>query len=474
VAHDADNKRSLLPFTLAQNPAPSPETGQDFLTKKQQLVDETMQVFFRLLPSNYVSSVNGPWYTLQFQAIAEQIAEIQILAEEIAKDSDWDFTRSEFLFEVLGTLVFPQATEREGFPIIDGDTEYRSFLHQMVLLLLQGSKVGVVEQGVELLGVDVTIVEKFLHSVQRDPNGAWTIDNQFEMEGSIEGFPELDTPLDIFQGNVDLVVQALKPAHTLFEYRFLFRDMFNKTPPTPPNGGAGSGSDGGSGIEAPSASDSFGRVFDDSTGFGSGDDESGYMWELDTYYYDDLRKYCYGAKTITGTGGETLADRTLFTDPTLSFESVREGSVLTIDSGTNTGPHKVIEVKYFLFGDDSTARAYTTSPSGLTGTATVEGDTITDSSQNWALAVENEILTFTAGPNAGSYRLDTLLGSDGGKLGLASGPATEVRVSPSILRVERKMTAAATGQTYSVTVDRLGVKTPKTITGEDVSEQFFL
>lgn len=458
MAHKGDDKKSLLPYTLDQNPAPGVLSGQDYETKKQALVDETMRIFMRqLLPSNYVAYTNGPWYTLQFQAIAEQVADIQIIAEEIAKDSDWDFTRTDFLFEVLGTLVFPLATERGGLPRIEGDTEYRAFLHQMVQLLLQGAGLDTLTEGVGLLGVPVEIVEKYLSAKQRDPNGLWDIENQFEMEASINGFPEID--FEQYQQNLNLVLAALKSAHTLFQYRFIFQDVW----------GPGNGED--------TPSDSFGQVFDDSKGFPDvldPDVETGHRWELDAYYYDDLRKFCHGAKAITGDSGETLADLRLFTDPSRSFASVREGAVLTIEGGLNAGVHKVVEVRFFLYGDDPVARPYTTSPTGLSGTATVEGDTITDLAQDWGSAVEGEILTFTEGPNAGSYRLDTLLGTNGGLVGVASGPSSSVRISPHILRLERRMTVAASGQTYSITVDRLGVQTPKTVVGEDVSDQFYL
>jgi hypothetical protein len=443
MGHDPTNETSLLPYSLDQNPAPTEETGQDFQRKKQALVNDIMRTIMGLLPSNYVAFVNGPWYTLQFQAIAEQFAAIQIAAEEIHKDSNFDFTRSDFLWEVIGTLVFPGATERSGAPIIEGDVDFRAFLHRMVLLLLAGSKASSVQGGVETLtDAQVTLIEKFLHSIQRDPNGLWTIDNQFEMELFIEGFPVGVDPFQLL-ANLKIVVEALKPAHTLFQFSWLFREVF------PP-------------------------IFDDE----DGDGDPNMSWVLDTYYYDDFRKNCYGVKEISGTGA-TLADRTLFSDPARSFVSVHPGvrSELQITSGANTGRYQVVDVRAFASGDDATPRAYTTSPSALTGTATVSGDVITDSSQDWSDAEEGEILTFTAGPNAGSYRLDTLLGPNGGPLSdpLVTGPATQVRVSPSILRVNRRMPSPSiTGQAYTVTVDRLGERTVKTVTDEDVSEQFYL
>jgi hypothetical protein len=137
------------------------------------------------------------------------------------------------------------------------------------------------------------------------------------------------------------------------------------------------------------------------------------------------------------------------------------------------GRYRVLERRAFPVDEDPTPREYTTSPSSGSGEATVSGDTIEDPNQNWAIFPENETITFATGPNAGSYRLDTLLGNNGGKLGLAPGPATRVRVSPSILRVYPRMAKVATGQEYEVTIDRLGVGTTQSILQEDASSFFF-
>jgi len=428
-----DQNGTTFPYDIAQNPAPTPEEGQQFETQKQQLTDAIVQTFMRMLPSNYVSQEKGPWYTLQFQAIAEQFAKFQLVAQDIYKDNDWDFTRPEFLYEILGTLVFPDANERGGWPSIDGDIPYRDFLQAMVLLLLKGTTAEAMQEGAQLLtDAQVELIERYLHADQRNPNGLWTIDNQFEVEINVDGEEAfLEDPF-VLQDNTVIVEEALKPAHVIYEYRYLFRDA-------------------------------FGHLFEDES-----------SWEMFQYRYDDLRKSCYGAKSITGTAGETLTDRTLFTDVTRSFESAYIGGTLRMDTGVNAGTYTVTDVRAFPYGDDSTTRAYTTSPTGLTGTATVSGDTIEDTSQDFGAAVEGEVLTFSDGPNAGSYRLETLLGSDGGPVGTAAGPATKVRVSLSMLRVGRRMPEAATGQTYTVDADRLGVRIPKDVAGEDASEQFYL
>jgi len=376
--------------------------------------------------------VTGPFYSIQFQAAAEQLAIIQITAQEIFEDSDFDFTRPEFLWEILGTLVFPKGGQT-GIPIIDGDISYRDFLKDMVKLLLRGATAPVVKGGIELLtDADIEVLEKFLFS--RDPNSAWGFDDQFSMEinVSVNNGTEFPTEPFILQNNVVLVLDALKPAHTLFDYRHLFKEF-------------------------------FGDIL-----------QAEFSMEIESYYYDDTRKLCFGAKSITSDVGETLLDRICFRDTTRDFTSIPINAILTIESGPNFESYCVVSKQTWLFGDDSIARAYTTNPTGLSGSLTVSGDNAIDPDQNWALAVENEILTIAAGPNAGTYRLKTILGSNGGPVGFAVGPSTMVRISQSILKVERRMPEVATGQSYNVTVDRLGVRVPQTVIGEDASSFFLL
>jgi hypothetical protein len=245
------------------------------------------------------------------------------------------------------------------------------------------------------------------------------------------------------------VLRALKPAHTLYDYRHLFTEA-------------------------------FGHLFGEAV-----------SWNLSNYYYEDFRRFCCGIREISGTSGITWSDKTLFSDTSRDFTHLRPGASLTITSGPNSihsggventtfsvdakhiGRYLVVDIRSFPLGTDSVARAYTTSPSGLTGKAIVEGDVIQDPSQNFASAVEGEVLTFLSGPNAGSYRLRTLLGLDGGPVGIALGPATRVRVATSLLRVDRRMGFAASGQSYLVSVDRLGEQTPHT-EQEDVSNLFWL
>lgn len=453
------DKSDLFPRSLRQDNASAEPKGQDYLDNLTAQTESILEVFYQLIPSNYVSQVKGPHYTLRFQAAAEQIAKFQIEAQEVFADSIYEFTRTEFLFQILGALVFPDANS-DGIPSISGDLTYREFLRRMVVLLLQGATKQNIESGLNLFNdgsLDIGVIERgIIARAIRD--SAWGFDDQFTFEINVSRIvdvleSEVDEDVDLygfpddpftFQENVRILLRALKPAHTLYDFRFLFRDT-------------------------------FGTLFVDES-----------SWDMVTYYYEDYRRYCLGAKRITGDSGETLADRSLFSDVTRDFSSISPGSLLTVTSGPNSinagglegtsastdrrrlGRYRVTDVLYFPWGDDPTPRPYTTS-SGLSGTATVSGGDIEDPSQDFGAALEGEVLTFSEGPNAGSYRLSQLLGSNGGPVGLVSGPATRVRVSPSILKIRTRMPEVATGQSYEVTVDRLGVQEPNAVAGEDVT-----
>ena len=485
-----------------QNPAPFNQEGQIDADRVRTLADQITTTFLNSLPSNYVSQVKGPYYVQQFQSIAEELARIQILATDAFEDSDYDFTRSESLFQFLELLVFPNGSE-DGFPSLDGDITYRAFLKNMVALLLQGSKSSSMLGGLQsLTEANFSLLERIRFIGQ--PGVAWTIKDQFVFDVEVENYertapfeslsvadhyhnatvsvggsgvtsdaiydtgsgpshthqisnflvqssygldqgPHTHVLLSTFadlplllQANAALVLRALDPAHTLYTYRNVLRETWQ-------------------------------QVFSDSIT----------QFDLDHYRYDDARRDFGGIDVITGTTGSVTVDRYLFNDPSTNFRPVQRGGILTVTSGPNVGSYRVTDVKAFPFGDDPVPRPYTTSPSGLTGNVTVVNGAFVDPSQNFGLAEPWEILTLGSGPNAGTYHLETLLGISGGPVGIpigplsTVGPATSVSPWPSFLQVQPKFPYFGGTYTYDVEVDRLGVKVANQVTNEDVSSQFW-
>ena len=418
-----------VPFALSQNPSPNPISGQESLTDRSGLVRRIMSAFRSVLPSNYVSQTNGPWYTLQFQAMAEQLADIQISATEVYKDNTFDFTRTDFLWQTLGSLVFPDS----DIPSIDGDIRYRDFLKTMVLALLEGSKKSSMVSGIEALdpGLVVSILEKYLDSPPRNPGGLYSIDDQFSVDIMVEGFS--GDPF-VLRRNAEIVLEALKPAHVIYSYSYLFRDS----------------------LQPPS-------------------DVGGLSLELGSYHYDDPRKWCLGVREISGLGS-TLLNRTLFSDPDVSFggQNLNSDRVLIVTSGPNAGRYRVSSTRALLSGSDPTPRPYTLSSGGGGTLVAVSEDSVSDPSRNWgALAVDTKV-TITSGPNLGTYRVETVLGQSGGPIGTVGVSGNSVRLSRSILELDRRMPVVASDQPYSVTVDRLGTQVTRPVSGEDCSSQFLV
>ena len=447
---DKPQDKTLVPSLVQQNPAPFTADSQAKKNAVRSQVDRIMNAFFKLLPSNYASQVQGPYYTMQFQAMAERIADFQINAQEVMADSMYDYTRSEVMYQIIGSLVFPDATTM-GYPDLDGDLTYRAFLQRMIALLLQGATKNTVQGGVELLTTaTVEVIERGIEARKLKGKSAWGVEDMFTFEVNLfndNKFPDED-PF-VLQRNVDIVLRALKPAHTLYAYRHVFKETFGEL-----------------------------FVADDS-------------YIIKDYKYQDLRRYWLGAEGITGRQGITLTDRTLFSDPTRDFSNILPGAVLSITNGPNaTGPdqtvqtpdgrlenypghYRVVDVLGFPIPDDATPRSYTSG--ALTGKATVSGgNTITDASQDWGLATEGQTIIFTQGPNVGTYRLKTVLGLSGGPVGKTGVTGTQARIAPSILRTKTRMAEVASGQQYKVDVDRLGVQVPHFESGEDHSDDFLL
>lgn len=441
-------KSTIIPHGIPANPAPLlTHLGVTQERVKTELVESILAVFHELLPSNYVSEVRGPHYTLQYQAAAEALADLQIAVQEVFADSVFDLTRPEFLFQLLGSLVFPDG-ERRGVPLVDGDVSFRSFLHKILLLLLEGSTLATVEGGARAVYGDDAIItvrepgltpgsdpsDRFRFEVEVTyPNGTISPFRQFNLNEDLPGDLELDegelleVPYDTFPPdmaqslrNAHLVIGALKPAHTLFDIRHVFREF-------------------------------FGIIFT----------EQSYT-ALTQYEYEDFRKYCRGRSALYGSAGETLVRRNLFRDNSLDFRAVQPFySMLLILDGENADVLcRVMAVQHVLVPTATAPATFTWG--AVSGIGTLQdGHIWTSEGVDFSAAVEGDILSISTGVNAGAYRVA------GGEMGA-------LYLAPSVLKLDKRMGVVATGQVYRVSLDLKGSQEDHVVTSEDVSSQFYI
>jgi hypothetical protein len=220
-----------------------------------------------LLPSNYLSLVQGPNYTNELKAVAVELARIELALEDIDTDRSFPTTRSDFLYSIVGYLLLLNGKIP---PLAFDDASFRKFLLDLVRIYFQGSIPASMADAVKLFySGEVRIQESFL-LVRRGQGGGLDISDQFAFQ--IEAITADGTfPPDIFEVDaaIRILLDIIRPAHTLFRVRYVFSDKYM------PN------------------SDTVNRILDT------------VRMKLSAYYYDDFRSYCAGIRDVDRLGHKT-------------------------------------------------------------------------------------------------------------------------------------------------------------------------
>lgn len=231
------------------------QKGKEYQARLANRAQATLTTLLNLLPSNYISSVQGPAYTNELKAVAVEIAKIELALEDIDSDMGFNNTRSEFIYSIIGYLVFLNG--RLPSTTFD-DEEFKRFLLSVIKIYFQGSIPTSIREGVALFtSKSVTVTENFL--LVRQGVSGLDISDQFGFQIDLDGS---ELPANVFgvDSNVRLILDIIRPAHTLFRIRYIFRDKYE------PN------------------KDGAGRVLD------------AYRWRMANYYYEDFRVYTGGIK----------------------------------------------------------------------------------------------------------------------------------------------------------------------------------
>jgi hypothetical protein len=239
--------------------------GKEYQQRVLQRAAAIFKTLLGLLPSNYTSSVQGPNYSVELKAMAVEIAKIELALEDVHLDFDWEHTRGEFLYSIVGYLVFLGGRIPPG--LVEDDTEFRKFLLALIQIYFQGSIPESIRDATALIvDEDFELLENFL--LTRAGAGGFDISDQFGFQINLETSGTF--PPDVFQLQSALrtIIDIVRPAHTLFTIRYIFRDEYNPNDPE-------------------------GRILD------------AMRWDLANYYYDDFRSYWKGLKGRDRLGRKT-------------------------------------------------------------------------------------------------------------------------------------------------------------------------
>ena len=393
--------------------------GQDFLNRVEEIKAQILSNFLETLPSNYVSATLGPNYTLQYEVIAEQIAKYHVTLEVFYGQRFYGSMSSEVLLSELGQTVFPYL--KSNPLVLDGDVSYRDFLRNMLGLLLKGSKIDAIQEGVNLItDAQIDVFEGYLKS--NDPKEIFSLYLEVHKD-DYSAFPS--DPI-ANQNNINLILRALKPAHVIYEYRHVFKEVIE-----------------------PFSNEDVSSAFD-------------------TYHYEEAR---HNFKAFYKISGETgwFVSNSIFR----AFENDLINVEPNISSLLVEGvERKITEV--FSFIDDSTPRAFKTSPTGLEGTATFSDNTLISTDTDLKSIVKGEKIEVLGGVNLGVYTITTLL--DSGEVGYhnnTTGTYGSVKVEPLFLKLEKSIFGVTFYErhSYDIILNPKG-KASVFSFSEDVSDQF--
>jgi hypothetical protein len=238
--------------------------GKEYNLRLLQRAQSIFGGLLTLLPSNYISGIQGPSYTLELKAVAVELARIELALEDVDFDRDFERTRSEFLYSIIGYLVFLNGK----LPALEfSDTDFRTFLLNLIRIYFRGSIPDAIREATDLfLTQDFEVLENFLR--ERAGASGFDISDQF-------GFSiEVDTggafPPEIFDvdQSLRLVLDTIRAAHTLYRLRYIFEDEYNPNDPQ-------------------------GEILDS------------YRWRMADYHYEDFRSYWTGLRDRDRLGRKT-------------------------------------------------------------------------------------------------------------------------------------------------------------------------
>lgn len=233
------------------------QKGKEYNLRLMQRSQTIFTTLLNLLPSNYVSAVQGPNYTQALKAVAVELARLELALEDVSFDSDFNRTRSDFLWSVIGYLVLVNnKIPNLGF----SDVEFRNFFLNLIRIYFQGSVPESMKDVVELFfSGDIAVTEMFL-LVRKGASGL-DISDQFVFNIDYIAPPGGGFPPNIFDADsaIRQLLDLVRPAHTLFRIRYIFTDDYI------PN-------------------DTIGKILD------------AMRWKMSIYHYDDFRSFWTGIK----------------------------------------------------------------------------------------------------------------------------------------------------------------------------------
>jgi hypothetical protein len=248
------------------------DSGEEYLSRLNSETERNFKILLSLLSSYWQSTVDGPNYARELKTIAIELSKLKISLSDVQQDTNFLSTRSEYVYQVLTSMLFPKEKDIPDLGVSNED--FRTFLVKLISLYFTGSVPSSLESAVNLLtSQKVVITENY----KREDEVGFDISNQFGFDISLilNNASEVNTILS--DKNVRILMSILKPAHTLYRIKNILQDEYT---------GAGNKTDN------PFTLTSTNKIKDESR-FG-----------LSNYGYESFKKSVYGVDGVDEAGSK--------------------------------------------------------------------------------------------------------------------------------------------------------------------------
>jgi hypothetical protein len=197
------------------------ESGEVYLARLQNEVNREFGVLFTLLSSYWKSNVDGPNYARNLKAISICLSQIKIALDDVLADNKFSATRTEYLYQVVTNLLFP-----ESAPNLEStDDDFRSFLVSIISVYFKGSTPEAIQEGIELLTSGTVRISEDIQSLSKSAYG-YDISNEFTFTVDIYLNEESGVNTILSDHNIRILLSVIKPAHTLYRLKYILRDEY--------------------------------------------------------------------------------------------------------------------------------------------------------------------------------------------------------------------------------------------------------
>lgn len=192
------------------------DTFPDSKEIRKQIFDrsfERLKEVLSNLSSLYSSNIPSTNYALWFRGAVEEVTKLLISGDILTEDGDFDETRIDYLFQILGQRL--HKVEPEFVPNVRSDKEYQTFVLSLLRAILLGAKLIALREGIKIFVQNATVVELYKVSDDISKEFKWYID----LNGNVDN-------LDLAWAGLKFWTELMKPAHTLSDVRIIWEENY--------------------------------------------------------------------------------------------------------------------------------------------------------------------------------------------------------------------------------------------------------